>query len=98
MIEFTKPNNLNGTELRNELNANNIVISDEPLSVRLEGDGSLWLDIKDDDEAKAAPIVAAHNGTVIAPDNSAAKEAAQEKLAALGLTTDDLKALGLGTN
>jgi hypothetical protein len=28
----------------------------------------------------------------------AAKEAAQAKLAALGLTTDDLKALGLGNN
>lgn len=28
----------------------------------------------------------------------AAKEAAQIKLTALGLTTDDLKALGLGTN
>ena len=28
----------------------------------------------------------------------AAKETAQGKLAALGLTTDDLKALGLGTN
>jgi hypothetical protein len=28
----------------------------------------------------------------------AAKAAAQAKLAALGLTTDDLKALGLGTN
>ena len=27
-----------------------------------------------------------------------AREAAQAKLAALGLTTDDLKALGLGTN
>jgi hypothetical protein len=27
-----------------------------------------------------------------------AKETAQAKLAALGLTTDDLKALGLGTN
>lgn len=29
---------------------------------------------------------------------AAAKEAAQAKLAALGLTTDDLKALGLGGN
>jgi hypothetical protein len=29
---------------------------------------------------------------------AAAKEAAEAKLAALGLTTDDLKALGLGTN
>ena len=29
---------------------------------------------------------------------AADKEAAQAKLAALGLTTDDLKALGLGTN
>jgi hypothetical protein len=31
-------------------------------------------------------------------DAIAAKEAAQAKLAALGLTTDDLKALGLGGN
>jgi ABC-type iron transport system FetAB permease component len=31
-------------------------------------------------------------------DALAAKEAAQAKLAALGLTADDLKALGLGSN
>jgi hypothetical protein len=31
-------------------------------------------------------------------DAQAAKDAAQAKLAALGLTTDDLKALGLGNN
>ena len=31
-------------------------------------------------------------------DKAAARIAAQAKLAALGLTTDDLKALGLGTN
>jgi hypothetical protein len=31
-------------------------------------------------------------------ETRAAKEAAQAKLAALGLTTDDLKALGLGGN
>ena len=31
-------------------------------------------------------------------EQALAKEAAQAKLVALGLTTDDLKALGLGTN
>ena len=90
MIKYTKPNNLNGTELRDELNANNIVISYEPFSVRLEGDGSLWLDIKDKDADKAAPIVAAHNGTVIAPDNSAAKAAL---LAKLGITEAEARLL-----
>jgi hypothetical protein len=98
MIQFIKPENLNGTELRDELNANGVAISDDPFSVKLEGDGSLWLDIAEADKAKATPIVAAHNGTTIAPNNSAAKAAATAKLTALGLTTDDLKALGLGTN
>ena len=95
MIQFNKPTNLNGTELLAELNASGVAITESPI---LDGLGILWLDIAEEDEAKATPIVAVHNGTVTQLDNSAAKAAAQAKLAALGLTTDDLKALGLGTN
>ena len=91
MIQFTKPTNLNGAELRNELNANGIAISDEPFSIKLEGDGSLWLDIAEADKAKATPIVAAHNGTVTPIEPTVA-----DKLASVGLSVTDLKAaLGL---
>ena len=91
MIQFTKPINLNGAELRNELNANGVAISDDPFSVKLEGDGSLWLDIAEADKAKATPIVAAHNGTIVAPEPTIA-----DKLASVGLSVTDLKAaLGL---
>ena len=91
MITFTKPQNLNGAELRDELNANGVAIGDDPFSVKLEGDGSLWLDIAEADKAKATPIVAAHNGTTIATEPTVA-----DKLAAAGLSVDELKeALGL---
>jgi hypothetical protein len=40
----------------------------------------------------------AADNLVIKEQANAAREMAQAKLAALGLTTDDLKALGLGTN
>ncbi len=43
-------------------------------------------------QAEAAQRLALHT------EAKAAKAAAQVKLAALGLTTDDLKALGLGNN
>ena len=52
----------------------------------------IWADNQLADEAKAAAQEAA------AIEAAADKAAAQAKLAALGLTTDDLKALGLGTN
>ena len=91
MIQFTKPTNLNGTELREELNAAGITISDAPNSVAVDGNGNLQLDISEKDEAKATPIVAAHNGTTIAPEPTL-----DEKLASVGLSVSDLKtALGL---
>lgn len=43
-------------------------------------------------EAEAARLAS------LQAEAEAAKESAQAKLAALGLTTDDLKALGLGNN
>ena len=88
MIQFIKPENLNGAELLTELNAGGVVITKSPT---IDGDGNFWLDIAEADKAKATPIVAAHNGTMIAPEPTVA-----DKLAAAGLTLDELKAaLGL---
>jgi hypothetical protein len=90
MIQFTKPENLNGTELRNELNLAGVKIDNESQSVQVEGD-ILTLDINSADEAKAAAIVAAHNGTTVAPELTI-----EDKLASVGLNLTDLKtALGL---
>ena len=87
MIQFTKPINLNGTELLAELNAEGVSITE---SAMIDGEGNFWLDIAEADKAKATPIVAAHNGTVIAPDTSAAKAAL---LAKLGISADEAKLL-----
>ena len=87
MIQFKKPQNLNGTELLAQLNAAGVTISEPPFD---DAEGNLWLDIAESDEAKAAPIIAAHNGTTIAPDNSTAKAAL---LAKLGITADEAKLL-----
>ena len=86
MIEFTKPKNLNGAELLDELKAGAVSVTGWP---KLDGD-VFSLDIAEADKAKAAPIVAAHNGTTVAPDNSAAKAAL---LAKLGITADEAKLL-----
>jgi hypothetical protein len=88
MITFTKPANLNGTELLAELNASKIKVNGLPVD---DGNGNLLLDIKQTDEAKAGAIVQAHNGTTIAPELTVA-----DKLASVGLSIDDLKSvLGL---
>lgn len=90
MIKFNKPINLNGTQLRQELRNAQVDISDHNLSVK-EISGDLYLDIKPTDEEKARIVVAAHNGTTVAPEPTIA-----DKLALVGLTVDDLKsALGI---
>lgn len=88
MISFTKPKNLNGSELLDELNAAGVQITQPPY---LDGESVLWLDIDAKDEDKAKPVLAAHNGSIIP------KEATiDEKLASVDLTIVDLKAaLGL---
>jgi hypothetical protein len=88
MIQFTKPTNLNGAELLAELNAAGVSIQKSPV---IDGDGVFWLDIAKADEAKAKPIVAAHDGTIVSPEPTVA-----DKLSSVGLSIDDLKAaLGL---
>jgi hypothetical protein len=88
MIQFSKPTNLNGTELLSELNAGGVSITQSPV---IDGAGDFWLDIAQADKAKATTIVAAHNGTIIAPEPTIA-----DKLASVGLSVTDLKAaLGL---
>jgi hypothetical protein len=87
MINFTKPKNLNGAELLAELKAGDVTINDFPI---VEND-NFWLDIAEADKAKAAPIVAAHNGTMVAPEPSVT-----HKLESVGLSVADLReALGL---
>ena len=91
MINFDKPTNLNGSELLAELAAVGIILDDKTQAPVIDGNGDFWLDIKKADEAKAAAVVAAHNGTTIAPEPTI-----EDKLASVGLNLVDLKsALGI---
>lgn len=84
MIKFTKPANLNGAELLNELKAAGVTINDYPT---LDGNGELWLPIAAKDESKAQTVVAAHNGSTESKPLTV-----EQKLQSVGLTLNDLKA------
>ena len=93
MIQFNIPENLNGKELVEELEAAGVDVIPDEKNIKapvIKGDGTFWLNINLEDESKASPIVAAHNGTTIAPDNSAAKAALLEKL---GITEEEARLL-----
>jgi hypothetical protein len=92
MIQFPKPINLNGDELLDELLAVGIVLDKWKQAPSIDSDGAMWLDIAEANKAKAAPIVAAHNGTIVAPEPTVV-----EKLASVGLSIEELKA-ALGGN
>ena len=64
MISFNKPTNVNGFELRQELNDAGISIVGDVGTVLITTDGLLWLDIAEGDAEAAQAIVAAHNGTI----------------------------------
>ena len=88
MITFTKPQNLNGKELLDELSGVGVVVQGLPVD---DGAGNLILNIASKDETKAADVIAAHNGTTVAPEPTI-----EDKLASVGLSLPDLKAaLGL---
>lgn len=85
MKNFTKPTNLNGAELIEELANAGIVVNE----IYDNSDGTISFDT--DNEAVATTIVAKHNGTTVVPEPSI-----EDKLASVGLKIDDLKtALGL---
>ena len=88
MIKLNKPAKINGTELINELTASGVACNKPPF---IDGNGDFWLDVKLADKAKAAEVVAAHNGTTVAPEPTI-----EDKLASVGLNLTDLKtALGI---
>jgi hypothetical protein len=93
MIKFNKPTNLNGAELIDELASVGIILDKNNQAPVLDGNGDLWLDINLSDEPAAAAVVAAHNGTTVAPEPTIA-----DKLASVGLSLDELKAAILGGN
>lgn len=100
MISFNKPEKLNGFQLNEELIAAGVKLKKAanpfPNQVyeapSIDGNGVLWLNIEQSDADKATQVVVAH----IAKDPE--PKTLEAKLAALGLTADDLKALGLGGN
>jgi methylmalonyl-CoA mutase cobalamin-binding subunit len=89
MITFKKPANLNGAELLNELKSAGVDVVNLPVD---DAQGNLLLDIKIADEAKAAAVVSAHDGTTMASEQTIAN-----KLASIGLSIEELKA-ALGGN
>ncbi len=91
MIKFDKPVNLNGSELLDELAAVGIVLDKLKQAPYIDGNNEFWLDVKPADKAKTEAVVAAHNGTTVAPEPTI-----EDKLASVGLNVSDLKtALGL---
>jgi len=88
MIKITRPKNLNGAELLEELALAGIVVEGIPM---LDGNNELWVDIKESDANKADNVAQKHNGTIVAPEPTIA-----QKLALAGIDLNDLKAaLGL---
>jgi len=74
--------------LLDELSGVGVVVQGLPVD---DGAGNLILNIASKDEAKAAEVVAAHNGTIVAPEPTI-----EDKLSSVGLSLPDLKAaLGL---
>ena len=91
MEQFTKPKNLNGGELRDELRTAGVKIGDRFDAVMVDDINILCLDIDAADKSKASAVVTAHNGTVVGREATI-----EEKLASVGLSLPDLKiALGI---
>lgn len=86
MKTFPKPINLNGTELIDELAVVGIVVD------KITDFANGTIGFNTDNESAAAAIVAAHNGTTVAPQPTI-----EDKLASVGLSLDELRA-ALGGN
>jgi hypothetical protein len=84
---FDRPTNLNGAELKEELAAVGIIVE------TIRDNANDTISFETTNEAKAAEVVAAHNGTTVAPEPTIA-----DKLASVGLSLDELKSAILGGN
>ena len=91
MIKFNKPNSLNSNQLLKEFKSARIAVLDERNFAELDGDGVLWLSITETDKSKATQIVDSHKG--VDDDCIAALASAQAKLAALGLTEEEVASI-----
>jgi hypothetical protein len=87
MISFNKPTSLNGEQLRIELRAVGVAISDHADAVTDTSDGHIHLDIAAKDQSKASQVVAAHVGI-----DSTAQLTIAQKLESIGISLDELKA------
>lgn len=83
---FDKPENFNGVQLRDELNAAGVSIDYGIGQVMVNNDNTISLNINSKDKTKASSIVATHNGAIIPIELTV-----EEKLASVGLSIDDLK-------
>lgn len=85
MKSFTIPTKLNGKQLKQEIEKKGIAINDFP-TIK---DNQLFLDIDEKDYEKVQIIVSSHKGQ----DEIDHKISAIAKLAALGLTEEEIAAL-----
>ena len=90
MKTFNKPSNFNGAELVEELLA--VGIHTDTTKFPICELNNLYLDVTDEEYETAAAVVAAHNGTTVAPEPTI-----EDKLASVGLSLDELRA-ALGGN
>lgn len=91
MAIFSKPNNLNGAQLRKELKAAGVTFTDEFQTICVNAENELVLEIKKTDEEKAKKVIENHNGIDV--DLIKVKESAQAKLTALGLTEEEVASI-----
>ena len=90
MIQFERPKQLNGEQLRQELKTAGVTLPDSVFDFVDDGTGNLFLDIADKDQAIANSVIQSHIAKPI-PEPTI-----EQKLASVGLNLEDLKAaLGL---
>jgi hypothetical protein len=88
MHSFTKPSDLNGVQLIEEIQAQKIIVTGSP---SLDADGVLWLDIDEKDQDKVATIIENHKGQAHYKDATAiARTALLERL---GITEQEAQLL-----
>ena len=93
MLNFIKPTLLNSAQLLSELVDAGVDILDVKNFAEVNGEGELYLAISETDKTKAAKIVANHIGIDTSLEYLATKASALAKLAALGLTEDEVKSI-----